>query len=117
MVSSAVEFMVERINDNLVLQTFSDEVEDILDIYYFQSFIRSKFFTEQERGETILNYIYGYRKVIINVETLKASVVEFLSSEEEINEFLRKNIYSLDKLREQAEVKHPWLSHLQITKL
>ena len=92
------KFNLRRITDFEVIQTFEDsDVEEVLDIFNVKSLINSEF---RDRARRILEYLYGYSEIIVDLENNKAFVVRPENSAESIRKYVTEEIYSLKYLHE-----------------
>lgn len=97
-VPTPVKFILKRITDFEVLQTFEEsDIEEVLDIFQVRSLISCNY---RERARRILEYLYGYSEIYIDLEQSKAIVKRLEDSAESIKDYLREEVYTLKYLHE-----------------
>ena len=108
-------FILTRIGDFEVLQKFPDaDIEEILDIFEVRTLIN---FNYEDRAKRILDYLYSYHDIFIDLDDKKASVVRLESSKDQIESHLRDEIYSLKYLQEGDVRLDPSIGGYVVTKV
>lgn len=103
-------FVLRRMSDYEVIQSFFEtDIEEVIDIFKIKTLINYHF---KDRARKILEYLYGYSDIIIDLDTDRACVMNLPDSAEEIASYLREEVYTLKYLREGDIVYDPILKVL-----
>lgn len=104
--STPSKFILKRMTDYEVIQTFFEgDIEEVIDIFEVKVLINFNF--GEVRAKPILEYLYGYYDIIVDLDIKRACVMKMNSSKEEIDAFLKEEIYTLRHLKDGSASYNP----------